>query len=212
MQNIADKADSTAGSTGQLPASEYNDHKNELQGAVETTGQTLSAAIDNQLAQAMFIYGSGASSMEDSGSANAIQLSPPTGASGLAVPENYTEINGTVFRFVKSTANTSQTVVLSAGQTGTELSAKSVVKIDGTTLPNIGELLGLITVMYDSGVDKWLVLNIYNDLDAFRDGDDVRLWTSGTSYVVGDVAKIGGLQYVCYNAHSASSTNSSFKR
>ena len=71
-----------------------------------------------------------------------------------------------------------------------------------------GELLGLITVMYDSGVDKWLVLNIYNDLDAFRDGDDVRLWTSGTSYVVGDIAKIGGLQYVCYNAHSASSTNS----
>lgn len=208
MQNIANKADSTAGATGQLPASEYNDHKNELQSSVTRSGQTLSAAITTQLAQAMFINGIGASSMNDGGSANAIQLSPPTGASGLAVPENYAEIDGGIFRFTKSVANTSQTVVLSAGQTGTELAAKSVVKSDGSTLPNIGELLGIITVMYDSGVDKWLVLNIYNDLDMFRDGDDVRLWTSGESVVVGDIRKIGGLQHVCYQAHVASSTNS----
>ncbi len=68
MQDITDKTDSTAGANGELTATEYNDHKNELQGAVERSGQALNAATLLQLAKALFINGAGAQSVEDSGS------------------------------------------------------------------------------------------------------------------------------------------------
>lgn len=165
MKNIADKSDNTAGASGESPASEYNDHKNEIQGAVEASGQTLSAATLLQLAKALFINGVGAQSCIDSSSGDTIQLSPLTGGSGLRVPDNYAELNGAILRFVKSTPNVTTAVTINFGQTGTELSAKTLVRSDGT-VPEIGDVDGECYVQWDNSADKWVLLS--NGADAFK--------------------------------------------
>jgi len=165
MQDIADKADSTAGSTGQLPAAEYNDHKEELQGAVERSGQTLSAAILLQLAKALFINGTGAETVIDSGSINSILLSPLTGSSGMVVPNNYVELNGCILSFNKTTGNTSTAVTVNFGQTGTELGAKSLVRSD-SSVPAIGDVKGRCLIQWNNSLDKWILLR--NETDTYK--------------------------------------------
>jgi hypothetical protein len=165
MENIADKSDNTGGSSGELPASQYNDHKNEIQGAVEASGQILSAATLLQLAKALFINGVGAQSCIDSSSGDTIQLSPLTGGSGLRVPDNYAELNGAILRFVKSTPNVTTAVTINFGQTGTELAAKTLVRSDGT-VPEIGDVDGECYVQWDNSADKWVLLS--NGADAFK--------------------------------------------
>ncbi len=165
MQNIADKADSTAGATGELTATEYNSHKNELQGAVTRSGQTLSAATLLQLAKALFINGVGAESCVDSGSGNSIILSPATGASGLVVPDNYSELEGAILSFTKADINTSTAVTVNFGQTGTELGAKSLVRID-ETVPAVGDVIGRCLVQWDNSADKWVLIS--NETDTYK--------------------------------------------
>lgn len=182
MKDIVDKADSTAGTTGQLPADEYNDHKNEIQGAVEASLQTLSAGITNQLSQALFINGSGAQTVVDSGSINSILLAPITGANGLVVPDSLSLLSGSVLLFEKLTANTSTSVIVNFGQTGTELGAKNLKKADGTTLV-IGEVIGLCTIVYNLANDEWRLL----DSPSIKAGAS---WPVGITYIQfpGDVA------------------------
>lgn len=158
MKDIVDKADSTAGATGTLPADEYNDHKNELQGSVESSSQTLSAGITNQLSQALFINGAGAQTVIDAGSIDSILLSPITGANGLVVPGDFAFLSGCVLLFEKVTANTSTSVTVNFGQTGTELGAKNLKKADGSALV-IGEVIGLCTIIYNLASDEWRLIN-----------------------------------------------------
>lgn len=169
MENIADKSDSTAGSTGELTASEYNNHKNELQGAVERSGQTLSAAILLQLSKALFINGTSAATVNDGGSGNSILLSPLTGSSGLVVPDNYAELDGAVLIFDKITENTATAVTVNFGQTGTELGAKTLVRPDGTA-PQINDVIGVCTIRWDNTADNWILLSngsgMFNDTES----------------------------------------------
>lgn len=154
MDNIGDKANSTAGSTGELTAEEYNDHKNELQGAVESSGQTLSISLTpDQLSRALFIYGTGAASLVDSGSGDTISLEPLTGASGLTVPDTYPVLNGSIFRFTKTTENTSTSVTANLSNLG----AKSVVRPDGS-VPSIGDVIGECFIYWDNANDQWVLL------------------------------------------------------
>lgn len=157
MKDIADKSDATAGASGELPAAEYNDHKNELQGAVERSGQTLSDVTLLQLAKALFVNGVAAQTCLDSGSANLIQLSPQTGANGLKVPDNYAELDGAILEFDKIAGNTSTSVSVNFGQTGTELSAKALVRTDGS-LPEIGDVKGKCRIRWDNANDRWVLL------------------------------------------------------
>lgn len=158
MRNISDKQDNTAGAVGQLPAEEYNDHKNEIQKAVEKTGQTLNAAITDQFPKALFINSTGAESMQDAGTgANTIQLSPVTGVDGLVVPDSYSHLNGCVVTFNKVNANDSTSVVVNIGQTGVELGAKSLVRPDGTAVQP-GEVIGDCMVKYNLATDQWFLM------------------------------------------------------
>ncbi len=157
MLNIADKSDSTAGSTGELTASEYNDHKNEIQNAVEKSGQTLTSSITDQFSKALFSNGVGASSVQDSGSGDAILLSPITGTSGLSVPDSYSQINGAMLRFKKTSPNTSASVIVNFGQSGTELGAKALIRSDGSPV-QIGEVIGDLLIQWSQASDKWLLL------------------------------------------------------
>jgi hypothetical protein len=165
MQDISDKADSTAGATGQLPAAEYNDHKNEQQDAVVRSGQTLSAATLLQQAKAYFINGTAAETVVDSGSANSIILAPLTGSSGLVVPDNYSELNGAILSFEKSAANTSTSVTVNFGQTGTELGAKTLVRSD-LSVPAIGDVIGKCFIKWDNANDQWILLR--NETDTYK--------------------------------------------
>lgn len=160
MKDIADKSDSTPGATGQLPAPEFNDHKNEHQNSVEKSGQTLDIAKITQQARAMFINGVGAQSCIDSGTANAIVLTPKTGSSGLVVPDAYSQFEGAIIEFDKTTKNTATAVTIDIGQTtGTLLGTKNLKKSDGTIL-DIGQLEGRIRVRYDSVGGEWLIVSI----------------------------------------------------
>ncbi len=154
MENIPDKSDSTAGVNGQLPASQYNDHKTELQKAVERSGQTLNPAITDQHSKAMFINGIGAATMVDSGSGNTITLQPLTGGSGLVPPDDYVEFNGGVVSFDKADANTGTAVTVSPWG----LTAKPLVNKD-LSLPAIGSIIGAIRIQWDNSEDKWLIVN-----------------------------------------------------
>ncbi len=166
MKDIANKSDNTAGATGELPAAEYNDHKEEIQEAVESSTQILNVAIVDQFAKALFINGAGASSVQDSSSGDSIILSPVTGASGLKVPDLYANFDSGVLMFNKTTPNTSTSVTVNFGQTGTELGAKTLVRPDGT-VPQIGDVNGLMLIKWDNGNDRWEIISngngIYNE-------------------------------------------------
>lgn len=163
MKNIGDKIDNTAGASGELSASEFNDHKNELQEAVERTGQTLSdAKTPEQLGRAQFITGVGAAAMQDSGTADAIQITPVTGANGLIFPETLTELSGAVFEFIKTTINTSGVITVNVGQdTGSLLPSKNLVLDDGTyaTQPDPGTVVGRLRMQYNLANDIFVLLD-----------------------------------------------------
>lgn len=158
MENILDKSDNTPGASGELAATQYNDHKNEIQTSVERSGQLLSSSsTPNQLGRAMFINGTGASTVIDSSAdPNLIQISPITGGSGLIAPDSYAQLNGCVFDFDKLNANTSTAVAVNFGQTGTELGTRPLVKQNGTQV-SVGEVTGNISVRYDLVNDYWVL-------------------------------------------------------
>jgi hypothetical protein len=161
MQNIADKVDNTPGASGELTAAEFNDHKNEQQEPVLSSGQTLSnLKTPDQLSRSMFIYGTSAQTMTDAApSADVIELTPLTGSSGLITPDAYAQMEGLIVEFDKATANTSSTVTVNFGQTAlTLLGAKSLKLSDGSN-PAIGAVFGRIRIQFDVGNDYWIILS-----------------------------------------------------
>jgi len=165
MLDIADKLDNTAGATGELSADEYNDHKNEIQNAVESSGQALSdIKTPEQLGRAMFIYGTSAQSFQDSGSGNQIVLTPITGANGLIVPDDYASMDGMIVTFTKSTPTTSTSVTVNIGQTtGTLLGAKDVTGFPVGTQ-------GYLKIRYSISGNEW---------EAVLDGEGVFVEKTG---------------------------------
>jgi len=155
MINIGDKVDNTAGASGELSADEYNDHKNEIQESVERTGQALNILkTPEQLGRAMFINGTSAQSFQDTGTVDQIVLTPFTGISGLITPDDYSQMDGMIVIFDKTTANTSTSVTINIGQTtGTLLGAKNL-----NSAP-IG-LIGQIMIRYNLGSDYWELVQI----------------------------------------------------
>jgi len=195
MQNIGDKVDNTPGASGELTAAEYNDHKNEIQEPVTSSGQTLSGLkTPDQLSRASFIYGTAAQTMVDAApSANVIELTPLTGAAGLIVSDAYTQMDGMIVEFDKPSANTSNAVTVNFGQTGgTLLGAKSLKKQDGNN-PLIGQVQGRVKIQFDASSDYWILLP-YSSISVPVGYIETELDISGTSLVVRNPCiEIGGL-------------------
>lgn len=158
MIDITDKIDGAPAPDGQLPASEYNDHKNELQLSVQKTGQTLNVAITDQLSMAHYINGGGAGSCAVGGTADAVELTPVTGPGGLVVPDAYASMDGLILTFYQSAANTITNPTINFGQTsGTLLGAKTIVDDAGAALA-IGRLFGTCSIKWDQGNDRWILM------------------------------------------------------
>ena len=184
MQNILDKADNTPGTTGELTAAEYNDHKNEMQQTVTTSGQNLSnLETPDQMSRAMFIYGTGAQSMQDAApSANVIELTPVTGASGLVTPDAYSQMDGIIVRFSKAVSNTSNTVTVNFGQTGGTLLGAKPLKTSTGGNPEIGSVKGDVQIRFNIVSDWWEIVNI--------SGVQFRTQSVVTDYVILDTDDI----------------------
>ena len=166
MLHINDKSDNTSGATGQLSAAEWNDKNDEIEGVVSTSGQTLAIGkTPKQMSIGVFNYATGASQFQDSGTANAIVLTPITGSGGYVVSDAYTnEMNGSILEFFKSTVNTSATVTVNIGQTaGTLLGAKNV-KLYGNVAMPISYIYGWTRLMYDQTNDIFVVISTGTNL------------------------------------------------
>lgn len=140
-------------------AGEVNSLRTESKGTVSRAGLTLApqdgtGEDTSQLAQAMFIHGAGASSFQAAGAANAITLTPVTGASGLKLPPDYASLNGMRVSFFAANTNTGATT-FSVGQTaGTQFGTKKILDIAGADLAG-GEIVAgePINLSYDASAD-----------------------------------------------------------
>lgn len=155
-----------------LGAGETNSFLTEAKTAVERAGLTPAGADGagedtTQLAQALFINAVKASSFLDSGSANAYQLTPVSGASGVLLPGGYGALNGMRIYFVPSANNTGNTTI-NIGQTvGTLLGPKKALTLAGSEIPS-GALLAsrLAAFTYDASADSgngaWILDGSYD--------------------------------------------------
>lgn len=126
MQDFGTKADNSPPPGGQLSAAEFNNLATENENAVLRSGQALSGASDTQLAQSMFIHSVKSESFQDSGVANAYVITPISGASGVLLPADYTNLNGAMVSFKASATNTGASTLNFGQTTGTLLGAKSI--------------------------------------------------------------------------------------
>lgn len=140
-------------------ASEYNDRKDELQGAVEDSSQTLDVADPTQLSKAIFANGVAAQSMIDSGGVNTVVLTPITGPNGfrVAVPviSTYDLLDGAIFNFQANNTNIGN-MTINVGQTGgTLIGAVPLFLEDGTTDIPVGRVVSSLfyNIIYDSSLD-----------------------------------------------------------
>jgi len=164
MDTIATKSDydgvtNPAPSTTVHSDDEFNDRNVELEGAVTDSSQALASADAGQLSKAMFANGVAAESMQDNGSANLIQLTPITGASGLRVATpatpDYTLLDGAIFSFAAAATNTGN-VTANVGQTvGTFIGAQPLFLEDGSTeVPAAFIIAGrYYDIRYDAALD-----------------------------------------------------------
>jgi hypothetical protein len=155
-----------------LGAGETNSFLTEAKTAVSRAGLTPADADGagedtTQLAQALFINAVKASSFLDSGSANAYQLTPISGSSGVLLPGGYGALNGMRIYFVPSANNTGNTTI-NIGQTvGTLLGSKKALTLAGGEIPS-GALLAsrLAAFTYDASADggngAWILDGSYD--------------------------------------------------
>ena len=155
-----------------LGAGEANSVLTEAKTAVERSGLTVAPANGagedtTQLAQAIFINSVKASTFADSGSANAYQLTPVSGSSGVLLPGDYAALGGMRIYFVPSANNTGNTTI-NIGQTvGTLLGSKKALTLAGGEIPS-GALLAsrLAAFTYDASADggngAWILDGSYD--------------------------------------------------
>ena len=159
MLNIGLKSDNTVGASGEETAAEFNDHNTEIQNAVLASGQTLNGAISDQFAKALFINGVAAISFqENSPGANAANLTPITGASGLRMPDAYSEMAGAELSFIHTIPNTSNSptgFTVNVGQTNlTYLGNQYLTMLDGSAIAP-GAIFGYTVIRYNLSSSRW---------------------------------------------------------
>lgn len=137
---VNDPAGNDPADTNFLGATNINNMTQELENAVTRSGQSLTTddgtpdANVDQLAESLFIHGTKAQTFQAGGTANAIQLTPVSGASGVLVPSSYDDMDGARVVFAPASANTGN-VTASIGQTsGGQLASRPVLDITGAQL------------------------------------------------------------------------------
>ncbi len=155
MKDIDNKVDFDTGDDGQLPASEYNDHKNEIQGAVEDSGQTLNVSITDQFSQALYINGTAAASVSVGGTADAITLTPEKGTP----PTTFQLLDGAVLRFFTTTPNTVTGVTVNFNSLG----SKDLKNPDGSDLV-VDQINGECILRWDNSNDEFRLIYTQGNL------------------------------------------------
>jgi hypothetical protein len=142
--------------TDYLGAININNFLSELEASVSRSGQTLSSddgsadSDTTQLAKSLFIHSTKATAFQAGGSANAIELTPVSGASGVLLPPDYTLLSGMRIAFSPAASNTGA-VTVNIGQTAaTLLGVKSLLSYSGAPLTG-GELTAAkpVEIQYD---------------------------------------------------------------
>jgi hypothetical protein len=118
-------------------------------------------------------------------------------------PQTYTAVSGTNIVGTGSSAtfnvtrtNTVYTVTKNAGGSGYNIN--DTIKILGTTVGGVSPTNDIIITV--SGVTS-------NSIDTITSTGNSSTWTSGTSYILGDITFWGANSYICVNAHTASTGN-----
>lgn len=129
---------------------EFNSIAFELENSVLRSGQTLAPAngvgeIYTQLAQSLFIHSVKSTLFQAGGTANAVELTPLSGASGVLLPSGYTLLSGARIAFSPAFANTGATTVNIGQTSGTLLGAKNLLTWNGSALTG-GELSAGVAV------------------------------------------------------------------
>lgn len=153
-----------ANTTTKLGGGEVTSLRTEAKTAVSRAGLALAPQDGTnedttQLAQALFINGTSASSFQDGGAADAIALTPVTGSAGLVLPPDYTTLDGAEVSFFAAFANLTTTPTASIGQTGgTQFGVKTITREDGTalTVSDINTTV-MTTLKRDDASDTWLL-------------------------------------------------------
>lgn len=152
-------------STDYIGAKNINNFLGELENAVTRSGQSVTTddgtddSNKSQLAESLFLNGTKAQHFQDGGSANVIELTPVSGASGVKLPSSYANMDGAHITFFAAASNTGATT-LNLGQTsGTLIGAKAVVREDGSALTS-GDIDTTIEneVLYDLGNDRFVLV------------------------------------------------------
>lgn len=159
MEDINTKIENGgATADGRLSAAEYNDRNDELETAVERSGQTLTVSETTQLAEALFLNGTKAHSFQDNGAVNAVDLRPISGASGVKVPASYDDMDGAIVSF-KPAVNNTGAVTVDIGQTAGIGTQDLVLSTDFSALTG-SELDTTVTaqIQYDLAGTRWLLL------------------------------------------------------
>lgn len=163
MRNFTNKVDnSSVPSQGQLGADEFNNLAGELENAILRSGQTLDGASTTQLAASLFIHGVKSGSFIGGGTANAITLTPVSGANGVFLPSDYANMNGARLTFSPLLANTGAVTVDIGQSVGSLLGTRPLVGPSGSALVG-GELSASVQVdiVFDASVGgsgSWILL------------------------------------------------------
>jgi hypothetical protein len=168
MRDISTKINNGgATADGRLEASEYNDVQLDIENGVIRSGQVLNAADTLQMARQSFLNSVGAQSFIDSGTTNAIVLTPTTGASGYVMAENYAQLNGARILCRVAATNTGA-VTVNIGQTaGTLLGVKNLVDLNGLALTSGFYKSGdLIELQYRASSGNFILINNIHRINA----------------------------------------------
>lgn len=193
MRDISTKINNGgATADGRLEASEYNDVQLDIENSVIRSGQTLSAADTLQMARQSFLNGVGAQSFIDSGTTNAIVLTPTTGASGYVMANNYTQLNGARILCAVAATNTGA-VTVNIGQTaGTLLGVKNLVDLNGLTLTSGFYKSGdLIELQYRASSDNFILINNIQRINAVFGSITGKNLLINSNFAVNQLVKTG---------------------
>lgn len=142
-------------------AKETQRFRTEVANFVTTSGQELTPANGSssnlyQIPMASAIYGMGASTFTDTGTANSYVLTPM--ASGLIVPSNYDLLNGCTVMFKPNNSNTGAASAQISGYGDMPILTPSNVPLVANMMLNT-EYCILLFILLSPGVGNWILLN-----------------------------------------------------
>ena len=135
-----------------LEEADRNIIQDELVKPVESSGQALdpTGVVRDQIARAMFIYGSAAQSLIDTGGAGAYVVDHVS--ANFVVPTAFAQIDGATAVFIPAVVNAGASTLDYMG-----LGAKTITDGAGSALTG-GEMAGYVMLQYNLTSDRWEVV------------------------------------------------------